>query len=501
LRTGKRGTTTRSWRRGYAPFRSWVLELARGSEGWPPPPEALEEEEAPLGEWAVAVLSAAGRATAPRDEKLPTDLFAALREELQRQVRQARRHAADVGHEEAEKLRTERERWEAELSRLEKAWPALDEDLALFEPSAASDDPGLLDIFRGLARHAHRWGAAQPSGAAASSLARPLEEVQAVLSTEAGKCAEALEDWLRPRREAAAERERLGARLAEVDRRLARAVSSEELDRLRGLERRMDGVIRPLGDAWRSERDRLDWERGAQGRARAIAHLEAAVEAVAEVEARIQAVGEPDADLMGALRDMVNQVAGRFSLVKGVLPLDLDPLDPAEGDRRAYRIVTADGRNLTQLSTGQRGQVAVAFLMAQNLAVSDLLSHQVILLDDVTTAYDLSNLTREAILWRQVAYGASDPGMRRQVFISSHHEDLTNHLLDLLVPPKERSLRLLRFKGWTAESGPDIESFEVEPTGAWSGREQGGGGMRDAGCDERLQGLIRDLKGEQWELS
>jgi hypothetical protein len=69
----------------------------------------------------------------------------------------------------------------------------------------------------------------------------------------------------------------------------------------------------------------------------------------------------------------------------------------------------------------------------------------------------------EAILWRQLAYCQQEQ-QRRQVFISSHHEDMTNHLLDLLVPPKGYKMRLLRFIDWSSTKGPEIESFEIEET-------------------------------------
>jgi hypothetical protein len=110
----------------------------------------------------------------------------------------------------------------------------------------------------------------------------------------------------------------------------------------------------------------------------------------------------------------------------------------------------------------------------------------------VTTAYDLSNLTREAILWRQLAYGGQEERARRQVFISSHHEDMTNHFLDLLVPPEGRSMRLIRFTGWDSKKGPQYEQFKIEPTGAAL--------IRDGRLAERTQNLIKDLGTGPWRL-
>lgn len=150
----------------------------------------------------------------------------------------------------------------------------------------------------------------------------------------------------------------------------------------------------------------------------------------------------------------------------GVLSLNLESVAAAAKDGRPeFHIVTRDGRRLEHLSTGQRAQVAVSLLTAQNQALTPYLDHHMLLLDDVSTAYDLSNLVREAILWRQLAYGGDDGWntQRRQVFLSSHHEDLSNLMLDLLVPPQGRTMRLIRFTGWSPTEGPVFESFAVEP--------------------------------------
>jgi hypothetical protein len=176
---------------------------------------------------------------------------------------------------------------------------------------------------------------------------------------------------------------------------------------------------------------------------------------------------------MQDLRDRAGQVLRRFDFVEGVLPLYLNIGETDYGDtiHRLYEIITDDGRTLPHLSTGQRAQVAVSLLVAQNQAVADMLGHQVILLDDVTTAYDLSNLAREAILWRQLAYGKyqeKQEQYRRQIIISTHHEDMTNHLLDLLVPPPRRRMRVIRFVGWSNENGPECEAFEVQPSASVS---------------------------------
>lgn len=98
-----------------------------------------------------------------------------------------------------------------------------------------------------------------------------------------------------------------------------------------------------------------------------------------------------------------------------------------------------------------------------------LLHHRILTLDDVAMTYDLSNLAAETLLWRQLAY-TRDPNLQRQIFISSHHEDLTNQLIDLLAPPgnsdpeRPYSMRILRFTDWNAKDGPAIVQQKVRPT-------------------------------------
>jgi energy-coupling factor transporter ATP-binding protein EcfA2 len=115
------------------------------------------------------------------------------------------------------------------------------------------------------------------------------------------------------------------------------------------------------------------------------------------------------------------------------------------------------------LSTGQRTQYALSFTLALNLVFEPLLGHRAILLDDVSTALDVAQLPRIALLLRQLAY-TGDDASRRQIFIASHHEDLTDRLLDFLLPPPGRRLLLVQFDGWSAERGPSMKFFET--TGA-----------------------------------
>ena len=95
--------------------------------------------------------------------------------------------------------------------------------------------------------------------------------------------------------------------------------------------------------------------------------------------------------------------------------------------------------------------------------------HRILILDDVATTYDLSNLAAETLIWRQLA-NTEDRDLKRQRFISSHHEDLTNQLIDLLAPPGNSDptrpylMRILRFTDWNAKDGPAIVQQKMGPT-------------------------------------
>lgn len=116
---------------------------------------------------------------------------------------------------------------------------------------------------------------------------------------------------------------------------------------------------------------------------------------------------------------------------------------------------TADQRTWADLSTGQKGQLALGFMLAQALVLGPSLPHRVLMLDDTSTAFDLGNLARQATWLRQLAYNP-DPKLRWQIFLASHHEEMTARLVEALRPPPGHEARFVEFNGWTAEEGPEI---------------------------------------------
>jgi hypothetical protein len=85
------------------------------------------------------------------------------------------------------------------------------------------------------------------------------------------------------------------------------------------------------------------------------------------------------------------------------------------------------------------------------------------LFDDVTTSLDLNQIGPACILFRKLAY-AKEPGHRRQIFISSHHEDLTNRMIDFLIPPAGFVMKVMEFKDFSPEKGPLYNIWDVAPS-------------------------------------
>lgn len=164
---------------------------------------------------------------------------------------------------------------------------------------------------------------------------------------------------------------------------------------------------------------------------------------------------------------LVSGLLARFRTVEGLCPVTFRPDIKGQGRAKSNIWIphSNDNRPLSAFSTGQQAQLALALLLSLNITLQAYIRHHIIALDDSTTAFDMAQLPREAALLRQIAYGSGNTNSftRRQLFITSHHEDLTNRLLDYLIPPQGSSLRILNFVGWDPQKGPQIEQYSVEP--------------------------------------
>ena len=201
--------------------------------------------------------------------------------------------------------------------------------------------------------------------------------------------------------------------------------------------------------------------------------------------------------LASSVGDALNNVLKRFVMTKGLgagdIRVEVDKAGQVEDDDDQNipdRLYIAGDNNKKQadsdmdsvarrkvehFSSGQKAQMAMAWLVAcrelvHNEKNKDLVHfpHRVMIMDDPSTTFDLSNLHSQAILWRQLAYNPN-PKERYQVFIVSHHEEFSARLLDLLCPPgvdgsgAECRMKLLRFTKWSPEEGAQIECFDVQP--------------------------------------
>lgn len=219
------------------------------------------------------------------------------------------------------------------------------------------------------------------------------------------------------------------------------------------------------------ERQREDALRRTQGYDRARESLDAIREAL-KVESNkrtslIEKVLELPEKEIERFAKLVNQVFIVFRTVKGLCPVRFELGRRGKGSTQVntWDILTDDRRPFGALSTGQKAQLGLSLLISLNVTLGHLIPHRIIALDDTTTALDMAQLPREASLLRQIAYGSSsdDLSFRRQLFIVSHHEDLTHRLIDFLIPPEGRSMHILNIVDWSLENGPKIEQLKVEP--------------------------------------
>ncbi|HHV08634.1 MAG TPA: AAA family ATPase [Firmicutes bacterium] len=159
----------------------------------------------------------------------------------------------------------------------------------------------------------------------------------------------------------------------------------------------------------------------------------------------------------------IDRILERLHVDSGFIPTKLETRKIRK--QATWRYFTGDDRTLSCLSSGQRSLVGIASLISLNAALQSTLWADVLAFDDFTSSLDLNQIPRLASLLRQIAYGSgiseeTGPYYRRQVFLVSHHEDLTNKLLDVLIPPPGRTMRVINFTGWSS-SGPTFEELDI----------------------------------------
>ncbi|HCZ9664050.1 TPA: recombinase RecF, partial [Vibrio cholerae] len=157
----------------------------------------------------------------------------------------------------------------------------------------------------------------------------------------------------------------------------------------------------------------------------------------------------PQAELDQLLKNM-NQLLASFHFPDDFLPIELKNDGTPKIPKWGFK--TKSGVQFDDLSTGQKSQLAICWTINLNLALSEQLGHRVIGFDDFTTSLDMNQLIPAAVLLRKLAYADANDSWKRQVIVTSHHEDLTNRMLDFLLPPQGKLMKVIQFEDWQPES-------------------------------------------------
>jgi len=167
----------------------------------------------------------------------------------------------------------------------------------------------------------------------------------------------------------------------------------------------------------------------------------------------------PKAELEQLVQNMNNLLAS-FHFPEDFLPISLENNGTDKSPKWGFK--THSNVNFEDLSTGQKSQLAICWTINLNLALTDQLGHSVIGFDDFTTSLDMNQMIPAAVLLRKLAYANNDASWKRQVIVTSHHEDLTNRLLDFLLPPSGKSMKVIQFEDWSVTKGPSFKCYNVD---------------------------------------
>ncbi len=154
----------------------------------------------------------------------------------------------------------------------------------------------------------------------------------------------------------------------------------------------------------------------------------------------------------------MNQLLASFHFPDDFLPITLE--NNGRGVNWGFK--TNSGVKFDDLSTGQKSQLAICWTINLNLVLTKRLGHKVIGFDDFTTSLDMNQMIPASVLLRKLAYANEGDTAKRQVIITSHHEDLTNRLLDFLLPPDGKTMKVIQFEDWSVSHGPSYKCYDVE---------------------------------------
>ncbi|HHV59052.1 MAG TPA: hypothetical protein GXX49_01905 [Clostridiaceae bacterium] len=162
----------------------------------------------------------------------------------------------------------------------------------------------------------------------------------------------------------------------------------------------------------------------------------------------------------------MNIMLKQFHFPLEFLPVNIEREKNGRRNSAKYSFFTGGRENpkvdFSSLSTGQKVQLYFCWTIAFNYSLQDR-THNIMLFDDITTSLDMSQLLPAATFLRQMAY--CDDQNKRQVFISCHHEDFSNKLLDYLMPPPGYTLKVIRFID-LVDGIPVMEHYNVKVDGS-----------------------------------
>lgn len=402
------------------------------------------------------------------DADFETNLIQLIIDDLDNWIKELEKKA--VGKtDDGEKIQKKIDEFKKNINDINKRYPKLDEEITLFN-GKSEKSADALDVLSSIIENTEKWSKPEfpnNNDNETKHLKIIIDEFKKVKLEKAIACKNSLESWIKKRKEFFDLRKDYDSQIDDLEKDLEKYKFSKELEEAKRAKKAIISVFDEFMESLKAAFIREDEIKRKELRKNAVDLVEEYKNHLKTISRKMENKALDLEYLQSILKNLetaVNKVAKRFSFVEGVLPIDLEHKKRGDDKEDFSTISSTDNRKLYHFSTGQKAQLGISSLVAQNSLLSNFLNHKIIMLDDMTTSYDLSNLTRESILWRQLAYGLkSDHSLKRQIFISTHHEDLTNNLIELLAPPHGRELRLIKFEGWKRNKGPIFKQFRVEP--------------------------------------
>jgi hypothetical protein len=418
----------------------WALDLARAALDW-----RLEHDDPAVSELRAAAVAAvnrlnsAARWRAGDGEALVSVLGALLRARIERAS------ALDL-----QALREERDRIQAQLDRM-----LPEADLRALEEWADPTGSGAVDeLLVALADGLPHWLAdrARAERLGLGALTDELARLDAgKLRTLAASAAAAFTQGRSDLKGRGALQQRAAAIDAELEGRTFAARARELKQHLGGLGKALEVEIQRLAELERLPADEVYGQ--------LISDLQALLAATSAAATDSRAATDKLAPLV---HELLDKTLVRFAPRDGFLPVRMKEHALGPNEPPVQVLTLADGTTWADASTGQKAQLSLAWMLAQATALQSRLPARVLLLDDTSTAFDQGNLARQVTWLRQLAYNP-DPDHRWQIFLASHHDELTSRLAELLRPPDGCSLQVLDFTGWQPGEGPRFRSYAMRP--------------------------------------